>query len=125
MLLGPSLRRSRIGLLAGDPRIPWREAAGAVDDGAVEADEVALQLAGKRIHDERRRASAATRIEGVCVRLYAPGVRRVPVLVVPYQAEFPLHVEHGHSVMGQRYQVAVGHQLAGYAEGAVLEAFRQ
>lgn len=57
--------------------------AGAVDDGAIEADEVALQFSGERIHHERRRASAAARIVGVLVNRRAPGVRCVPVLVVP------------------------------------------
>ena len=60
MLLEPAAGQSAdVGLLARDPRVPRRDAAGAIDGRAAQADEVALELARERIDDERRRAAAA------------------------------------------------------------------
>ena len=118
------------------PRQPVPEAhavaAGAVDDGALERDEVAHERARARVVVERRAAAARGRVvdeRRLLGRDPVGGVvGPVAVLVV---ADQPDEVRVGgvrerrHPVERERRDVAVGHRRADHAERRVGEALGQ
>ena len=111
------------GLLAGEPRQPRRQAAGAVGAGPAEDAPRPRRTRVPGVELDDRVPAAGARVVGEVGR--AERGAGAPDLVVADQADLPAPRERRHAVVGRGGGQPVGHRAADVAERPVLEAGRQ